>query len=261
MSEDGGSSGGHGGPVWLLTYCDLITLLVAFFVMMISFATINVDKYKEDIPKIEESFDPTYWADRFSGVFDEGTMEKNDKPFSGRGGESLLNGGEKPLEALYEKDLEMLEASETERQIETEKPIRSEEMYYYISNFINEGGLAKYIDIEDVRIGCKIKIPVDSCFEKGESTLRKEAHELFGKLGIILRMVRGKIVIDANVRRSLKPNGEFIKKDNLSVDRASNICAFLVTREDIEPQKIAISGYHVVDENEENLINIMIFKK
>ena len=28
--EEGGSSGGHGGPVWLLTYCDLITLLVAF---------------------------------------------------------------------------------------------------------------------------------------------------------------------------------------------------------------------------------------
>ncbi|OOP55217.1 MAG: hypothetical protein AYP45_15955 [Candidatus Brocadia carolinensis] len=31
MSDEGGSSGGHGGPVWLLTYCDLITLLVAFF--------------------------------------------------------------------------------------------------------------------------------------------------------------------------------------------------------------------------------------
>ena len=52
MSDEGGSSGGHGGPVWLLTYCDLITLLVAFFVMLISFSTINVDKYKKDVPNI-----------------------------------------------------------------------------------------------------------------------------------------------------------------------------------------------------------------
>src|SRR5574337_438662 len=98
MSDDGGSSGGHGGPVWLLTYCDLITLLVAFFVMLISFSTINVDKYKKDIPKIEESFDSERWTDRFNGVFDEGEMVKDEKPFAGQSGEYLLEGGRRLLE-------------------------------------------------------------------------------------------------------------------------------------------------------------------
>ena len=232
MSEEGGSSGGHGGPVWLLTYCDLITLLVAFFVMMISFSSINVNKYKEDMPKIEESF---------------------------AGGESILEGGKRPVENLFDKDLNVLEGPETEEQ-PIESQLTPQEMYNYISGFLQESGLKKLIDIEDIKIGCKIKIPVDLCFDKGEPLLKRESYTILDKLGIILRILRGKIVIDANVGKAIKQVGESTKEIDLSISRAANICDFLVTKEDIEPQKIALSGYRVA-EAEENMITIMIFKK
>ena len=223
--EEGGSSGGHGGPVWLLTYCDLITLLVAFFVMMIAFSSINVDKCKEDLPKIEGGF--------------------------AGGGEFLLESGTSPVENLFEKDLDVLESPEAEEQ-PVESQLEPEEMFNYISGFVEESGLKKSIDIEDVKIGCKIKIPVDSCFEKGESVLKREAYVIFDKLGIVLRILRGKLVIDTNM-------GKAEKEIDLSINRAANICEFLVIKEDIEPQKIAISGYRVA-EAEENTITMMIFK-
>lgn len=223
--EEGGSSGGHGGPVWLLTYCDLITLLVAFFVMMIAFSSINVDKCKEDLPKIEEGF--------------------------AGGGEYLLESGTSPVENLFEKDLDLLESPEAEEQ-PVESQLEPEEMFNYISGFVEESGLKKSIDIEDVKIGCKIKIPVDLCFEKGESVLKKEAYVIFDKLGIVLRILRGKLVIDTNM-------GKAEKEIDLSINRAANICEFLVIKEDIEPQKIAISGYRVA-EAKENTITMVIFK-
>ncbi|HHT9114214.1 MAG: hypothetical protein HZA47_06580 [Planctomycetes bacterium] len=223
--EEGGSSGGHGGPVWLLTYCDLITLLVAFFVMMISFASINVDKCKEDLPKIEGGF--------------------------AGGGEFLLESGTSPVENLFEKDLDVLESPEAEEH-PVESQLEPEEMFNYISGFVEESGLKKSIDIEDVKIGCKIKIPVDSCFEKGESVLKREAYVIFDKLGIVLRILRSKLVIDTNM-------GKAEKEIDLSIKRAANICEFLVIKEDIEPQKIAISGYRVA-EAKENTITMMIFK-
>ena len=223
--EDGGSSGGHGGPVWLLTYCDLITLLVAFFVMMIAFSSINVNKYKEDMPKIEGGF--------------------------AGGGEYLLESGTKPVETLFEKELDVLESPDAEEQ-PVESQLELEEMYNYLSGFVEESGLKKSIDIEDVKIGCKIKIPVDLCFEKGESVLKREAYVIFDKLGIVLRILRGKLVIDTNM-------GKAEKEIDLSINRAATICEFLVTKEDIEPQKIAISGYRVA-EAEENTISMMIFK-
>ncbi len=223
--EEGGSSGGHGGPVWLLTYCDLITLLVAFFVMMIAFSSINVDKCKEDLPKIEGGF--------------------------AGGGEFLLESGTSPVENLFEKDLDVLESPEAEEQ-PVESQLEPEEMFNYISGFVEESGLKKSIDIEDVKIGCKIKIPVDSCFEKGESVLKREAYVIFDKLGIVLRILRGKLVIDTNM-------GNAEKEIDLSINRAANICEFLVLKEDIEPHKIAISGYRVA-EAKENTITMMIFK-
>jgi chemotaxis protein MotB len=260
MSDDGGSSGGHGGPVWLLTYCDLITLLVAFFVMMISFATINVNKYKEDIPKIEESFDPNSWSERSSGFFDEGVMTKSESSFAGTG-ESLLEGGKKPVGTISEKDLGLSERIQQDEQNETEDLIDSKEMYHYLSNVVNESGLSQYISIEDVKIGCKIKIPIKSCFERNESVVKREAHELLDALGAALRMMRGKIVIDANVRKVMETQGEFSKKVDLSVERGANLCDFFVMKENIAPQRIAISGYHGTDVPEENIITIMVFKK
>ena len=225
MSDEEGGGGGHGGPVWLLTYCDLITLLVAFFVMMIAFSTINVNKCKEDLPKIEGGF--------------------------AGGGEFLLESGTSPVENLFEKDLDVLESPEAEEQ-PVESQLEPEEMFNYISGFVDESGLKKSIDIEDVKIGCKIKIPVDLCFEKGESVLKREAYVIFDKLGIVLRILRGKLVIDTNM-------GKAEKEIDLSINRAANICEFLVIKEDIEPQKIAISGYRVA-EAEENTITMMIFK-
>ena len=225
MSDEEGGGGGHGGPVWLLTYCDLITLLVAFFVMMIAFSTINVNKCKEDLPKIEGGF--------------------------AGGGEFLLESGTSPVENLFEKDLDVLESPEAEEQ-PVESQLEPEEMFNYISGFVDESGLKKSIDIEDVKIGCKIKIPVDLCFEKGESVLKREAYVVFDKLGIVLRILRSKLVIDTNM-------GKAEKEIDLSINRAANICEFLVTKEDIEPQKIAISGYRVA-EAEENTITMMIFK-
>ena len=39
------SGGGGGGQAWLNTYADMVTLLLCFFVLMISMSTINEEKF------------------------------------------------------------------------------------------------------------------------------------------------------------------------------------------------------------------------
>ena len=222
---------GYEPPAWLLTYGDMVTLLVTFFVMLISLSTINVDKYKKTMLKVQKTFDKS-------------------------GGEFLLEDGTKPMENLFEKDLDALESAEMEMPIENF--IDAAETYHYLSSFIKESKLAKYISIEDIKIGCKIEIPLDLCFEKGESKVKREAHTIFGELGTALRSIRGKIMIDTNVGMAIKPDTE---ATDLSIDRAANICDFLVTKEDIEPQRVAISGYCSTGANEDNTIGVIILKK
>lgn len=210
---------GYEPPQWLLTYGDMVTLLVTFFVMLISLSTLNMDKYKK------VNWDP------------------NRK--SVEGGESVLEGFAQPVENVVTNDLDIRDT-----EVYDESQVASDKVYDYLVNFINENNMVQYVDVEDIKIGFKINIPVDMCFEKGQSLLKKEASAIFRNLGTAFRKIPGNIVIDADVGA----NG-------LSIDRTANICDFLVNREDIKPQRIAMSGYYPVEIAGKGQIGILVLKK
>ena len=244
MSDDGGG-GGHGGPVWLLTYGDLITLLVAFFVMLISMSTINVNKSKKQIEVIGRTF----------GGLGESLLDE----------EPLLSGGNRPLDYRFEKDLDVLKNLETEAPSEETQALEqcatAKEMREFLTGVLKEGGGSQSLDIEEVKVGCKIKISANDCFRSGEAVLKKEAHVIFNKLGTTLRMISGKIIIDASVESATKDDERVTKANNLSIDRAANICDYLVKHEDIMQKRFAISGYQIADPKERNIITMVVFKK
>lgn len=213
---------GYEPPAWLLTYGDMVTLLVTFFVMLISLSTINVDKFKKNMLKVQETFEP----DKISLLDDNRLLAEN----------SIEN----EMDAA-----ESIESFETEEQ--------PEDVYNYVLNFINEGELSRFVDIEDIKTGCKLKIPAHLCFEKGESVLKREAYATFDKLGDILQTVRGNIVIDANTEK-------VTKEIDLPINRAATICEYFMTKEDIEPRRIAIL-WNRTNANDEDTIEITLLKK
>ncbi len=223
---------GYEPPGWLLTYGDMVTLLVTFFVMLLSLSTINVNKYKE-------------------------TMSEVQKTFAGEGGKFLLEDGTSPMENPFEKDLDTLEIPEMVEPVADF--IDTEETYDYLLNFIKESKLAKYIRVEDIKIGCKIEIPVNLCFENDESKIKWGGHTILEKLGTALQSIRGKIIIDTNAGGMTVKAGR--EERDVFIDRAANITDYFITKENIEPQRIAISGNSSFYAKEDDAIGIIILKK
>lgn len=213
---------GYEPPPWLLTYGDMVTLLVTFFVMLISLSTIDMDKFKKNMLKVQETFE----LDKISLLDDNRLLAEN----------SIEN----EMDAA-----ESIESFETEEQ--------PEDVYNYVLNFINEGELSRFVDIEDIKTGCKLKIPAHLCFEKGESVLKREAYATFDKLGDILQIVRGNIVIDANTEK-------VAKEIDLPINRAATICEYFMAKEDIEPRRIAILGNRT-NAHDKDTIEITLLKK
>ena len=53
--KTGGDGGGHGGA-WVVTFADLMSLLMAFFVMLVSFSTTETQKVAQAAGSIREAF-------------------------------------------------------------------------------------------------------------------------------------------------------------------------------------------------------------
>ena len=62
MSGGGGHGGGddHGEGNWLVSYADMMTLLVGFFVILLSFASMDTEKFEEARKSITAEFGGTY---------------------------------------------------------------------------------------------------------------------------------------------------------------------------------------------------------
>jgi flagellar motor protein MotB len=59
MSEEAG--GGHGGS-WLITYCDMITLLMACFIMIITFGSKEQEKYSPKKDSVMDGLGGSGWV-------------------------------------------------------------------------------------------------------------------------------------------------------------------------------------------------------
>lgn len=219
---------GYEPPSWLLTYGDMVTLLVTFFVMLISVSTINMDKSKKMLMKVQETFEPDS-----ASLLEDNTQLTEDT-----------------LEAEIDT-VENIDSFAAEKQIENF--IDPEDVYDYILNFVHDNELSRFVDIEEIKTGCKLKIPAHMCFEKDESVLKREAYPAFDKLGTVLHMVKGNIVIDADTGRTLK-------NADLPISRAATLCEYFMNKEEIEPSRIAISGNRT-NVSDEETIEITLLKK
>ncbi len=54
--ESGGGDGGGGSPAWMATFADLMSLLMCFFVLLLAFSEMDLQKYKQVAGSMREAF-------------------------------------------------------------------------------------------------------------------------------------------------------------------------------------------------------------
>ena len=57
MDDEAEKNGGSGGSAaWMATFADMMTLLLAFFVLMLTFAMMDIVKFKDALGSVKEAF-------------------------------------------------------------------------------------------------------------------------------------------------------------------------------------------------------------
>jgi len=203
-------SGGAGMERWLLTYADMITLLMAFFIMMYAMSTVSLDKFSKAASSLRAEFGPSGPGEGAGGG---GGLLPYLRPRGTLGG----------LPALDE-DLQSVKDQ--------------------IEEYVEENDLEGLIHTTHETRGLIITLASDNLlFDVGEAQVRAPALTILDRVAGLLRDLPNLIVIEGHTCSLPISTGRFPSNWELSAARACAVVRYLTDRWAIQPERLAATGY------------------
>lgn len=191
---------------WLITYSDLITLLLAFFIMMYTFSKQDAQKYQEV-------------SEYLRAIFSGGTAILK----TGASGESKL---------VIPPPKAGSDIQEVAKQLQKEIQGMAEAMdpEHKISVLSDERGIV-------------IRIMDRAFFDPGRAELKETAKKALMKIAPIIKAADNQIRIEGHTDNVPISTSEFKSNWELSVRRATEVVRHLIEKYDFPPERISASGY------------------
>jgi len=191
---------------WLLTYGDLMTQLLAFFILLLSFSTISTIKFKEVIISLQVALAGT-------GVLPSARAIMDDIPYSVKEkvkGDELLG-----LKSAFDKHMEEHKMSD---HVETE--IRKEGMVI----ILKQRDPPVFFDTADARI-------------------REEAYPILDQIGGLIKDLPNDVRVEGHTDIRPISTPHFPSNWELSAMRATNVLRYLHEVSGIAPERLSAVGY------------------
>jgi chemotaxis protein MotB len=219
---DAGGEGGSSSERWLLTYADMITLLLALFVVLFSISAVNISKFKTLKQTLEQAFSPHI----LSG-----------------GGSIIPNGGAEAAEHKAEAAIAALTAKQTSAstmQAEEEQFRRLKEK---LDAYSREHGFSEAIETTITARGLVIRLLTDHVlFESGSATLKTEATPLLAEISHLVNLDRSHAIsVEGNTDDVPISTSQFPSNWELSVARATGVVRFMIGQ-GVAAQRLEASG-------------------
>jgi len=202
-----------GAPAWMATYGDMVTLLLCFFVLLFSFATLDVQKFKAIAVSMNGSL----------GVLDSGMTLSME-----------------PLVNSFPAD------SPTEEVEEFKK------LYEEMSEYIKENNLEASITLRLDERGLLVRFLDNVLFDSGKADLTPNARDIINKVAEIIRQNDKNIRIEGHTDNVPINTFRFPSNWELSTTRAVNVVKYLIEVNGINAYRLSASGYsdqHPVADN------------
>ena len=198
-------------PAWLAAFGDLMSLLLCFFVLLLSMSSMDAKKVSEAIGSLS-------------------------------GAMSVLEGGTQT--EISKK--RMLEATPIDSQDETSETVNRIKQAAGDANEMMEQAQTPTITVEEAQDGFVIKMPAALLFKQGSATIENQDALLFLKrVALIIEELPQDMEVNAQGHTdNVKPGADSPFKDNweLSAARAISVVHELIL-DGVVPKRLSASGY------------------
>lgn len=192
-------------PAWMATFADMMTLLMCFFILILSFSSIELDKFKMAMGSLQGALGTLGVQKKL--LPDQSWFSPNTQNTDQIKENSILDHIEKMREQIKKKGLE--------------DKISIEE----------EGGEV-YIQMKD-----------DMMFQSGKAELKPTYFNLLSLIAKTFLADAKQIRVEGHTDNIPIQTKEYQSNWELSIQRALNVVRHFVNHENIHPAKLIIAGY------------------
>ncbi len=207
----------EGAPAWVVTFGDLMSLLLCFFVLMLSFSEMDKAKYKEVSGSLAKAF----------GV------QRKIKAFEAPKGIKMIS---------RDFDQELIPARPREEFIAMQQREK-------IGIALKKEVETRFRDLQDliqVEVGEKevtIRLMGETTFDSGKADVKAQMVPLLLKIGSVLAEGKGEVIIAGHTDNVPVYGGPYGSNLKLSIARAATVAEFLLAKSAIPASRVSTMGY------------------
>lgn len=195
-------------PLWFVSFADLVTNMLCFFVMLFAFSSLDSPKKRQE----SESRDEKFYA-----VFSINTAQ---------GAHQWLTPGGKGI---------LL--TPATRKSEMPHIVKS------VKNKLSKVPLADRLLVMSDDQMVKIQIPANVLFESGRAEMKKGAEEVLTALVPVIGTIDNYVRVDGHTDDLPAKNTVYPSNWELSTARACSVVRFFVDQMNLDPERFSAQGY------------------
>lgn len=228
--------GHEDGERWMVTYADMITLLLVFFIILYSMSSLQLDRFNAVVNSLKSAFS----------------------------GNAIVNQSQNPPTTTYEipvnqsdigtKNQKASEQQQTQSAQQTQTQHAQQEsqqdaaqldkLYLLLENYINKNHLQADLELQNISAGVQITVKDHILFDLGRADIKSNAVPILKKMGGILKAVNNPISVEGYTDNyPIGPGAPFKNNWELSGARAENVMMFLINQDKVKPDRLSFVGF------------------
>lgn len=233
---------------WLVSYADMVTLLMCLFIVLFAMATVDQKKFAALAESLNA--DGAAAATVLGGsqsVVNGGELRNFDDSAKLPSVEFELPTSREPEMTANQKEQSravIAQALERQEQVNTEKE-NLDSIQQEIQAALLAKGQQDSVKFQRTERGLVITVVTDAVlFDLGKADVRPQSSPLLNALGVPLRHIDNEIVVEGHTDDTpLRGTGLFPTNWELSTARATSVLRYLVEKEGVPATKIGAMGF------------------
>lgn len=211
----------HVDESWLIPYADILTLLLALFIVLFSMRA-------EDKQKMDAMMESLYKAFNTVSVFETNS-----------GGQSPGN------KSITKEQQQTNPAAESEKTVGNEgnaEEQKLQDLMAMLQQYVDQNNLNAEISLTDMKEGIQITLKDSIIFDSGSDNIRPNFYPILDGMAEMFTTIDNSITIEGHTDNKPIRNSKFPSNWELSGARALSVVHYMQTKS-IDPVRLSFAGY------------------